>query len=1849
MKTKTINLLKSNRLINIVVFYFFCLILFSHKIYGQTVRYQNSLRGGLTVATNGLLLDDSPVTYVNSSGGTTMSSYSDLILPAGSSIVKAILYAEGYSDPINSIKFKMAGSSTYTTLTNASAGFIGNPSTGSYSQFIIDVTNMIPQNGYVSTVTSGGNAANTGRYAVADLSPVDAGNHGYGWSLFVVYANAISKYRNVTIVDANKNFGSGTTTTFTVSNITVPSSGSVNAIVAVTGCWGDAGSLFTDNVKFGKSGTTLTSLTDPATAQNTDIMNSTIGFAVPSNVTIDGVAGMVNGNYLARNPFNGFTVSGTSSGNSLFYDCDVMNASGILAPSATPINVAFSQTGSSFDALGSGTYGISIDLAPAVLTKSISPQSICDGGTAVYTFTIANIESGSISLSNIGFTDNLPSGIKIANPSGATITGGSGGVLTAAVGSGSISLSGFSLGSGQTATITVNVTNVPGQLNPSCASNPTAFTNSFLNIAGNTANLANAITPQCLIVYPIPTVAVTNATICSGSSVTLSASGATSYTWNTGANTSSVSVSPTTTTVYTVTGSDNGCSNTQTVSVSVSSIPTTTATTSGSLTCSALSVSLNSSTTGLSYTWTPPPGGILVSPNSQNTAASGAAGIYTLNVQNALGCTYSTTTSVIQNTTTPIAIAATSGTLTCSMLAVNINATTTTTPVSYNWSGTGIISGSGTATITVNQPGTFNYTVTNTSNECITTGSQTVVQNTLAPSVSAVNSGTLTCTNLSVNAGATTTTTPVSYNWTGAGITAGSGTGTITVNQPGTFNYTVTNTSNGCIATGSQVVTQNTIVPTLTVSGTQTITCAASTVTLTGSATPSTCTPVWAGGVVSGVNSYTATAGSANIYTLTVTDPANGCINSATTQVVTSAGIPNIITSVTDTLSCITLTSQVVATTTTTPVSYNWSGAGITAGSGTGTITVNQAGTFNYTVTNTSNGCVTTGSQAVTQNTTVPTVTVSGTQTITCAAPTVTLIGSATPSTCTPVWTGGVVSGVNSYTATATSANIYTLTVTNPDNGCVSSATTEVVSSSGIPVVIASVTNSLSCTTLTTQVIASTTTTPVSYNWSGTGIIAGASTANITVNQPGTFSYTVTNTSNGCSAMGSQVVGQNTTVPTLTVSGTQTITCGAPSVTLIGSATPSICTPVWTGGVTSGANSYTATAASANIYTLTVTDPDNGCVNSATTQVVPSVGMPSVSTSVTNSLSCTLTSAQVIATTTMTPVSYNWTGPNITAGATTPTATVNGAGTYTVVVTNTSTACSSTVTIGVTQNTVSPVVNTNTSGVLNCILTTVNVIGTTTSTPVSYNWSGVGITSPTNNNTITVDQPGTFNYTVTNTDNGCITLGSQAVSQNTAAPTITVSATNPTICPLGSSTLTAGGATSYTWSSAATLSSANGAIVISTPAVTETYTVIGTVGTCTNSAQVTVNVASNPTITVLSNTIICSGTSATLSASGANTYTWSPAVNLSASIGANVNANPSNTQIYTVSGTSIFGCNSSTTVTVTVISNPTITASANPTIICDGSGTTLNANGASSYTWTPVINVANPNASTISASPVITTVYTVTGTNGTAPYLCSSTKTVLVNVQPKTVAQTFTADPICYRSSTTIYAHGGNSYTWTPLSGGVEDQFDSVTIVKPQVTTIYTVTVSKNGLCPGTATVEVVVNPLPIVYAGSDTTININESVLLQGTGNVAVGFLSTDTNPLNCNLCPSIIVQPQDNTCYLLQGTNRFGCTSFDEVCVTVTKDYGVYIPNAFTPNGDGLNELFIPAGYAIAEVDLYIFDRWGKEIFKSDDTHPGWDGTYNGLLCKQDIYVYKAEIISMSGKTIIKVGHVTLLPKLK
>lgn len=905
---------------------------------------------------------------------------------------------------------------------------------------------------------------------------------------------------------------------------------------------------------------------------------------------------------------------------------------------------------------------------------------------------------------------------------------------------------------------------------------------------------------------------------------------------------------------------------------------------------------------------------------------------------------------------------------------------------------------------------------------------------------------------------------------------------------------------------------------------------------------------------------------------------------------------------------------------------YSWN-----TGATTTTITPAPSVTTTYSVIGvTSGGCTNT---ATTNVVVYPTPTITANSSTICIGQqtaTLTANGADTytwsPSSTLSASTGSMVTG------TPASTQIYTITGTDI-NGCINDTTTHITVN---PLPTIGVNTATICVGQQTATL--TATGAMTYSWiPGTGL--SATTGSMVIGTPGsTQNYTVGGMdANGC-INGTVTAITVNTLPTLTVNSS-TICIGQQTATLTANGASTYTWSPGTGLNSSTGSVVTGTPIATQNYTVSGTDL-NGCFNDTTTSITVNP-LPIITV---NSASICL-GQQTATLTANGATTYSWipgTGLSATTGSVV-TGTPGATQVYTVGGMDAN-GCINGTTTTITINPL-PVV----TAPANMTVCPLSANTLTTSGATSYTWSpNIYLNNNTSSSVICTPSV-TTTYTIDGLTGACTASNTVTVVVNNTV-VVNASAATPTICPLGSTTLTATGATTYTWSPALTLSSANGTTVTSAPPTSTTYTVIGSTSTCTNSSQVVVTVTVNPTISVAGTpSVICSGASSSLNASGASTYTWSPAAALSATNGSAVNANPNTTSIYNISGTSPLGCTSFTTFTLAVVPTPTVTGFASPTAICAGSTSTLTAFGASNYTWSPSASLSNVNGTPTIANPAQTTTYTIIGSNGTAPFLCTASNTVQIIVKPNPTVTPGPDQTICEGKSAPIYATGAASYNWTP-SSAVTSPNDSVTDVYPQVTTTYTVTGTTNN-CSTTATVQVIVNPLPTVNAGVDTTINIDHTITLIGSGNNynQLGFLPPSDIPLECNYCSTITVNPQDYTCYTLEAISVAGCKNTDVVCVTVTKDWDVFIPNAFTPNGDLINEVFIPMGYGISEIKLTIFDRWGSVIFKSTEDQIGWDGKEKGRLCEQGVYIYQAEITAMSGAKLKKTGHVTLLPRIK
>jgi hypothetical protein len=625
----------------------------------------------------------------------------------------------------------------------------------------------------------------------------------------------------------------------------------------------------------------------------------------------------------------------------------------------------------------------------------------------------------------------------------------------------------------------------------------------------------------------------------------------------------------------------------------------------------------------------------------------------------------------------------------------------------------------------------------------------------------------------------------------------------------------------------------------------------------------------------------------------------------------------------------------------------------------------------------------------------------------------------------------------------------------------------------------------------------------VTYTWFPVGGFGGSNSASVSVNPSTTTAFTVQGTNSlNCVSQAIITVTVNTTVPTLSVNNSSSgFICPGQSVVL--NATGAL-THIWSGGVTNG-TSFTPSVS--NTYTVTGT---NGCgtataVTSVSVNPSPTITIAASASSVCLGNSATLTASGAS--------TYVWNNSVQNGVSFSPTVTSN----YTVIGTSaigcTSQAVATLSVVPFSAPVVS--ISATSSSLCSGATTTLNATGVSTYTWIPVN-QFAGSNSPSISQTPTVST--VYSVEATNAS-GCISKASLSVIVNTAVPTLSVvNTTSGFICPGKTATLTASGAFTYTW----TGNVVNG--VSFQPSVTAVYTVTGSNACGINTATTSISVNPQPTITIAASaSSLCSGSTATLVASGATTYTWTNGVT------NGVSFIPTNTATYIVTGTnSATGCTANAATAITVVTTPILAPVASPTLICIGNSATLTATGAANYSWS-----TSQTTSSIVVSPTVTTPYTITKWNAN----CFDTKTVTVVVNQLPTIFAIGSTTVCAMQCTTLNAGGGSSYSWFPFGGN-----SSQAVVCPANSTTFVVTAS-DGTCVNTASVPVSVNPLPTInIAPSSTVICEGQTVTLTLSGTDTYSW----TNPSSLGTATYVTQNPSGPILYGVTGTNTLtGCSN--------------------------------------------------------------------------------------------------------
>src|SRR5574343_1321657 len=730
---------------------------------------------------------------------------------------------------------------------------------------------------------------------------------------------------------------------------------------------------------------------------------------------------------------------------------------------------------------------------------------------------------------------------------------------------------------------------------------------------------------------------------------------------------------------------------------------------------------------------------------------------------------------------------------------------------------------------------------------------------------------------------------------------------------------------------------------------------------------------------------------------------------------------------------------------------------------------------------------------------------------------------------------------------------------------------------------------------------------------------------------------------------GATVTATPTVSTTYTVNGTNTFGCvGNNTVNLIVTSTPTLSSMVSPTVICSGSSS-TLSSTGATTYTwnpgalagasvavtptvtttYTVTGANGACVSTRTVTLVVNPN-PTVTAVASPTARCSGNSTTLIA---GGAVSYTWNPGGLTGTSVTVTplattiCTVTGAN---------ATGCRSTrtVTVNVTPT---PTLNTTASPTAICVGSSATITATGAT---NYTWTPGGATTPS----VVVTPTTSTTYTVRGANGACVSTRTIILIVN-PNPTVTAIANPTAICSGSSATLTAGGATTYTWNPGG----ATGATVALTPTITTTYTLTGANATgCRNTRTVSVNVLSVPSLTVSSTaTAVCISQAATLTVGGANTYTWLPG----GTNGTTTVVNPTTTTVYTVQGTNSNGCVSTITTTLNVTPVPTIGITSTQTVMCQAApvSITLTATGATNYTWSPVSGTG----SVVVTTPTTSTIYTVTGNNGA----CNTTATLSVLV---------------INCNNTIFGLTKAAGTPKLVNGDYEVTY-TVTAVNAYTLNLTNITLDEHlsNTFPMPTTFTMVGTP-SVTSMGSSLTIN----PLFDGSTNISLTSPATSTllalrkdtivftvkvTP-NGVFCPfkntvigyatqfgSIVVSDSSNNGFNWDPDGDGNPTNNDTMTVVCFPELTLEIPTGFSPNADGINDLFVIKGLNGRKVKLTVFNRWGNKVYENPEYANNWNGTVNISSMKfgseklpQATYFYIIEFLD--GETQTVTGYVVL-----
>jgi gliding motility-associated-like protein len=751
----------------------------------------------------------------------------------------------------------------------------------------------------------------------------------------------------------------------------------------------------------------------------------------------------------------------------------------------------------------------------------------------------------------------------------------------------------------------------------------------------------------------------------------------------------------------------------------------------------------------------------------------------------------------------------------------------------------------------------------------------------------------------------------------------------------------------------------------------------------------------------------------------------------------------------------------------------------------------------------------------------------------------------------------------------------------------------------------------LNCLITSTILNASASTGPeFTYTWTTPdgNIVSGANTLNPEIDLPGTYVLTVVDNDNGCSSFSSVDVILDADFPTAVAAADDPLTCSVNQVDLDGTGSnvgPNF-SYSWTtldGNILSGGTTLNPTVNLTGTYTLTVLNLDNNCETTTDVMVMIDTLAPLAEAGLTDLLTCDIVELNLNGTGSSvgTDFDYQWstTNGNIVSGDTTIDPLINEPGTYEIQVTNNSNGCSSTDLVVIDEDVDLPTAVSAVDDLLTCDLTSLFLSGTGSSVGAefTYNWSTTNGNILSGGTTLEpeVNEPGTYTLTIEDQSNGCVSETSLVVEQDIVDPTVVIATPDLLTC------------------------------------VNLTVQISGN-GSSTGSEFV-------PAWSTLNGNILSGTNTLNIEVDQAGTYTL-------------FIENEDN------------GCTAETDIVVGQdIEEPVVDAGTDFLFPCDEEETSLNGSATANSNnlqieWTSLDGTIANNASSFNANISSPGTYLLTVTN--LDNGCLSEDEVQITEDNPTDPDLQVDQPLCSDDlgiiEVTNVEAGSPPYTYS-IDGGAT--FFSNPLFPGLESGDYSIIVQDALGCESNVVNSTIVQPDPIEIITED---NID---VLQGESyqlNIQLLNISpadvdtviwTPTTGLSCLGCLNPIATPLSTTTYTVEVITFSECRSSEEFRLVVDERPAVYVPNAFSPDNDGDNDLFyiFARDENIAQIRSFVvLSRWGETVhqfynFQPNDPDTGWDGTFRGSAMNAGVFVWYAEIEMINGQIEIFKGDVMLV----